>query len=111
MSKDTSKLLSYVLRHAPESLGIVLDAGGWTSVEQLVAKAQQAGHRIDRATVEAVVAESDKKRFTLSEDGRLIRPLRATQSRWTSDWPLLRRRTFCSTEPDETRSTRSWPKG
>jgi len=73
MSKEISKLLSYVLRHAPESLGVALDAGGWTSVEQLIAKAQQAGHKIDRAILETVVAESDKKRFTLSADGQLIR--------------------------------------
>lgn len=73
MSKEISKLLSYVLRHAPESLGINLDEGGWTSVEDLITKAQRAGHQIDRAVLEAVVAESDKKRFTLSADGKLIR--------------------------------------
>ncbi len=73
MSKETSKLLSYVLRHAPESIGIVLGEGGWTSVDELVAKAQRAGHLIDRETLEAIVAESDKKRFTLSTDGQFIR--------------------------------------
>ncbi len=73
MSKEISKLLSHVLRHAPERIGITLDSNGWTPVEALIAKARKAGFRIDRATLETVVAENDKQRFTLSDDGQLIR--------------------------------------
>ena len=73
MSKEISRLLSHVLRHAPERLGITLDAQGWTSVEELIAKARKAGFTIDRALLEEVVATNDKKRFTLSEDGQSIR--------------------------------------
>ncbi|WP_037087325.1 RNA 2'-phosphotransferase [Neorhizobium vignae] len=73
MSTEISKLLSHVLRHAPERLGIVLDTNGWTSVDILIAKAREQGFAIDRPILEAVVASSDKKRFTLSEDGQLIR--------------------------------------
>ncbi|MBW6420084.1 RNA 2'-phosphotransferase [Rhizobium sp. XQZ8] len=73
MSTEISKLLSHVLRHAPERLGIVLDANGWTSVDILISKAQEKGFAIDRPILEGVVAGSDKKRFTLSEDGQLIR--------------------------------------
>ena len=68
-----SKLLSYVLRHRPEEAGLTLDAGGWVQVDDLVAGLNAAGHRIDRETVLRIAAESDKKRFTVSDDERRIR--------------------------------------
>jgi putative RNA 2'-phosphotransferase len=71
--KRESKFLSYVLRHAPGSIGITLDEGGWVSVAELLAKAAAAGKRIDRKTLEQIVATNDKKRFTLSADGARIR--------------------------------------
>jgi putative RNA 2'-phosphotransferase len=73
MSKEISKFLSYVLRHAPESIGLDLDANGWADVDDLLAKATNAGRRINLDTLRAVVAESDKQRFTLADDGRRIR--------------------------------------
>lgn len=73
MSKDISKFLSLILRHEPQAIGIELDAGGWVAVDALIAKARLAGTEIDDQRLRAVVAESDKKRFTLSEDGRRIR--------------------------------------
>ncbi|MDH0612219.1 MULTISPECIES: RNA 2'-phosphotransferase [unclassified Agrobacterium] len=73
MSPATSKFLSYVLRHAPESIGLTLDAQGWADVADLLAKANASGMPLDEAGLFSVVAESDKKRFTLSEDGRRIR--------------------------------------
>lgn len=73
MTKQTSKFLSLVLRHAPERIGIVLDEQGWTSVDILIAKANAAGVILDRATLNEIVATSDKQRFTLSDDGTRIR--------------------------------------
>lgn len=73
MSKQTSKFLSLVLRHAPERIGIELDAQGWTDVDELIAKANAAGVALDRATLQEIVATSDKQRFTLSADGARIR--------------------------------------
>jgi len=72
MSKQ-SKFLSLVLRHQPELIGIELDPQGWTSVETLLVRASAFGAPMTRAELEAIVAESDKKRFTLSEDGSRIR--------------------------------------
>lgn len=71
--KSSSKFLSYVLRHAPESIGLALDANGWASVDELLVKAAAAGRSLNHATLEEIVATSDKKRFTLSEDGSRIR--------------------------------------
>ncbi|MCF3932674.1 RNA 2'-phosphotransferase [Acuticoccus sp. M5D2P5] len=73
MTKEISKFLSYVLRHAPETIGLKLDASGWADVAELLAKAKKAGKRLDLDTLRTVVAENDKQRFALSDDGRRIR--------------------------------------
>ncbi|MDO1584978.1 RNA 2'-phosphotransferase [Rhizobium oryzicola] len=73
MSVEISKFLSYVLRHAPDSIGLSLDEQGWASMGELIEKANAAGHVLDDARLRAIVRESDKKRFTISEDGLKIR--------------------------------------
>lgn len=69
----TSKFLSYVLRHAPESIGLTLDPHGWADIGELLTRARSAGQALDRATLDEVVATSEKKRFTISADGSRIR--------------------------------------
>ncbi len=69
----TSRFLSKVLRHAPESVGLRLDEAGWVEVEALMRAARNAGVALDRPTLERVVAENDKKRFALSDDGGRVR--------------------------------------
>ena len=68
-----SKFLSLVLRHAPETIGLTLDANGWTDVDELVRRANAHGKTLTAADVLRITAESDKKRFTLSEDNLRIR--------------------------------------
>jgi putative RNA 2'-phosphotransferase len=68
-----SKFLSLILRHKPEEIGLVLDENGWAEVEELIRLAGQGGRRLSRSLIEQVVAENDKKRFALSEDGLRIR--------------------------------------
>ncbi len=68
-----SKRLSYVLRHAPQSIGVALDREGWVSVERLLDALAQHGELVRRDELETVVRESDKQRFALSADGLLIR--------------------------------------
>jgi putative RNA 2'-phosphotransferase len=70
---ELSKFLSYVLRHAPDSIGLAVDSGGWCEVSELIAKSAAAGRTFDEAQLLSLVAASDKQRFTLSEDGRRIR--------------------------------------
>jgi putative RNA 2'-phosphotransferase len=69
----TSKLLSYVLRHRPDSIGLTLDAHGWADVGELLACLAAQGKAVERALLERVVAENDKQRFALSEDRSRIR--------------------------------------
>lgn len=68
-----SKRLSYVLRHAPESVGLALDDAGWVSVDALLAALAASGTETSRDVLAQVVAESDKQRFALSDDGTRIR--------------------------------------
>lgn len=68
----TSKFLSLVLRHEPEKIGLELDAQGWVSIDELLAKA--AGHLpLTAELLHEVVRTSDKQRFAISEDGTRIR--------------------------------------
>ncbi len=67
---QTSKALSYVLRHRPERIGLTLDENGWASVDEILQKLEP---KIDREMLEKVVAENDKKRFSFSPDGTKIR--------------------------------------
>jgi putative RNA 2'-phosphotransferase len=68
-----SKFLSRHLRHAPQDLGLTLEAGGWVRVEDLLAGCERTGMRIDLALLKQVVADNDKKRFEFDENGERIR--------------------------------------
>ena len=70
---QTSKFLSYVLRHKPEAIGLSLDCEGWAEVEALLRLAATHGNEIPHEQFMRIVAQSDKKRFTLSADGLYIR--------------------------------------
>jgi putative RNA 2'-phosphotransferase len=71
--KHISKFMSLVLRHAPDTIGIALDAQGWVDVDALLERAAQHGDAITREELETVVTTSDKQRFAFSEDRRRIR--------------------------------------
>ena len=68
-----SKFLSLVLRHKPETIDLALDAEGWADVEELVRKALAYGVILDRPTLRQIVDQSERKRFSFSEDGKRIR--------------------------------------
>lgn len=72
-SSSTSKFLSFVLRHRPESIGLTLDKQGWADVPDLLAKSAAAGTAITLDELRQIVAENDKKRFVLSDDASRIR--------------------------------------
>ena len=66
-----SKLLSYVLRHKPEAIGLTLDKEGWASLDELIEKSKKV--KLSRDTISQIVRHSDKQRFIISEDGDYIR--------------------------------------
>jgi len=69
----TSKFLSLVLRHEPESVGLKLGDAGWIGVEELLQAVNQHGTPLTLDQLKHVVATSDKKRFAFSDDGLRIR--------------------------------------
>ena len=68
-----SKRLSYVLRHDPGSVGVVLDAAGWVEVDALLSALARSGLRLSRARLDEVVARNEKQRFAYDPSGRRIR--------------------------------------
>lgn len=65
-----SKYLSLILRHQPQSIGLVLDPNGWANVDDLLAKSKL---QISFQQLLEVVATNDKQRFILNEDKTKIR--------------------------------------
>lgn len=68
-----SKFLSYVLRHHPDAINLVLDPQGWVAIDELIEKGSVGRPAFSREDLLHVVATSEKKRFTISEDGLRIR--------------------------------------
>ena len=73
MDKRLSKFLSLILRHKPETAGISLDEHGWADVGELLEGIRQTGRIIDLPTLERIVEENDKQRFSFSPDRKRIR--------------------------------------
>ncbi|MBR6229846.1 MAG: RNA 2'-phosphotransferase [Eubacterium sp.] len=70
--KSTSKYISLILRHKPEAIGISLDEHGWANVEELIAGVSRT-QPLDMATLEQIVEEDEKQRYSFNEDKTLIR--------------------------------------
>lgn len=68
-----SKFLSKYLRHAPQSLGLTLEPGGWVSVKNLLEACQQKGFPITQDELREVVENNDKQRFSFDEKHERIR--------------------------------------
>ncbi len=68
-----SKFCSLVLRHQPETIGLLLDANGWAEIEQLVERSRQHGISLTRTLLEKIVVENTKNRFEISDDQKRIR--------------------------------------
>jgi putative RNA 2'-phosphotransferase len=68
-----SKRLSFVLRHRPDSVGLVLDDAGWADVGALLAALAAHGPPLTREELDRVVACNDKRRFAYDDTGTRIR--------------------------------------
>ncbi|HNI99622.1 MAG TPA: RNA 2'-phosphotransferase, partial [Leptospiraceae bacterium] len=65
-----SKFLSFILRHSPESIGIVLDEHGWADISEII---QKSSLNLNFEIIEKTVQENNKKRFAISPDRKKIR--------------------------------------
>ena len=68
MSKNVSRLLSMVLRHKPEKIGIELDKNGYVTIGRLLDQLEVHDHMIDIEELREIVATNGKKRFEINED-------------------------------------------
>lgn len=68
-----SKYLSKYLRHAPEELGLTLQAGGWVPIDDLLTAAASNGFPITYDELVECVETNDKQRFAFDVSGELIR--------------------------------------
>ncbi len=67
------KFFSYILRHAPEQVGISMDAKGWVAVDKLITLAINNDYQLNREILDDIVKTNPKQRYELSEDGTQIR--------------------------------------
>ena len=71
--KHISKLMSLVLRHKPEAIGLHLNENGWANVQELIQKINDNGNDINFDIINTVVDTNDKKRFSFNDDKTMIR--------------------------------------
>ncbi len=71
--KATSKFLSLVLRHSPETIHLKLDENGWANVTELIIQCNKHNKQLDLDLLNVVVETNDKKRFAFNEDKSKIR--------------------------------------
>lgn len=60
-----SKLLSLVLRHKPEVIGLKLDKYGYADLDELIEKLNTHTCNVDRAFIEEIVRTDDKQRYKI----------------------------------------------
>ena len=70
---NTSKLLSLVLRHKPETIGLTLDAAGWVDVRELLDALGTNKTPLSKAELEELVLTNSKQRFAFNDDHTKIR--------------------------------------
>lgn len=63
--QQSSKLLSFVLRHRPESIGIKLDKSGWTSIDDLLKALNGSGNPLTRQELDLIVESDEKGRYSI----------------------------------------------
>ena len=72
--KETSKFISLILRHKPETIGISLDEHGWADVREMIQGINAAGnHHLSEDLLEEIVRSDEKQRYSFNEDHTLIR--------------------------------------
>lgn len=71
--KGTSKFLSLVLRHSPETIHLKLDENGWANVDELIIQCNKHNKQLDLDLLNIVVETNDKKRFAFNDNKTKIR--------------------------------------
>ena len=69
---DTSRYISYLLRHRPDATDLHMDEHGWVRVAELIAGVNRT-RRLTMEMLEEMVRTDDKQRYSFSQDKTLIR--------------------------------------
>lgn len=69
---QTSRYISLILRHKPETIGIALDEHGWANVDELIAGVSRT-HPMTMELLQDIVRTDEKQRYFFNEDKTLIR--------------------------------------
>lgn len=65
-NKKISKYLSYILRHKPESINLILDSEGWADIDEIIEKTTD--FKLTKVDIEYMVEENDKQRFAIKDN-------------------------------------------
>lgn len=68
----TSKYISLILRHKPETIGITLDEYGWANVSELIEGIRKT-QPFNMELLEEIVRTDNKQRYSFNDDKTLIR--------------------------------------
>ena len=71
--KSISMAMSQLLRHGAEAKDLKIDAGGWVLLSEMLEIKEFKKKNVDLQKIQYIVANSEKKRFELSEDLRKVR--------------------------------------
>ena len=70
--ESTSKYISLILRHKPETVGITLDEHGWANVDELIEGVSKT-QPFNMDILDTIVTTDSKQRYSFNEDKTLIR--------------------------------------
>lgn len=73
MTIKVSKFLAYVLRHHPEKAGLVPDAQGWVSTDDLLVAIREKFGPFTLEQLQSVVQDGEKVRYAFNDAGDKIR--------------------------------------
>jgi putative RNA 2'-phosphotransferase len=74
MHVKTSKFLSLVLRHSPETIHLNMDKNGWVNIDELITNANKYKNmHLNNDLIKIIVETNNKQRFKISDDGKRIR--------------------------------------
>lgn len=83
-----SKRLSYILRHGALDRGLRVMNGGFVAVADILALPEF--RQVDKALIHTIVAEDAKNRYSMSQDGKMIRAHQGHSFKVPGEGSLLR---------------------
>jgi putative RNA 2'-phosphotransferase len=95
--KSTSKYMSLILRHKPETIDISLDEHGWADTKEFIAGIAR-DREFNMEMLERIVRTDEKQRYSFNEDKTLMQVITinyADSKSWHfgerefASWPAL----------------------